>query len=130
MPVPVRDTPGAIAEWLGTSTDIHDLRDLQARQGVMVAEHQHRTRHLITVVGAISRQTIDKAGSLDDFRHRFDDRLARPVARPRPVVASFGGPAGEFRPVAWIGTVGDRRTGRKVALDGAQTCRFLWPCTN
>ena len=74
--VPVRDEAGDIAEWVGTSTDIDELRDLQARQGVMVAELQHRTRNLITVISAISRQTIDEAASLNDFRHRFDDRLA------------------------------------------------------
>lgn len=73
--VPVRNKSGDIVEWLGTSTDINELRDLQARQGVLVAELQHRTRNLITVVSAISRQTIDEAGSLDDFRRRFDDRL-------------------------------------------------------
>lgn len=74
--VPVRDEAGAIAEWLGTSTDINELRDLQARQDVLVAELQHRTRNLITVVSAISRQTLDEAVSVEDFRQRFDDRLA------------------------------------------------------
>ena len=73
--VPVQDQAGDIVEWLGTSTDINDLRELQARQGVLVAELQHRTRNLITVVGAVSRQTLAEAASLDDFQHRFSDRL-------------------------------------------------------
>lgn len=72
---PVRDEAGAIVEWLGTSTDIHDIRDLQERQHVLVAELQHRTRNLMGVV----RSTADKTarGSVDiaDFRSRFRVRL-------------------------------------------------------
>ncbi|MGJ3626765.1 HWE histidine kinase domain-containing protein [Sphingomonas sp. MMS24-JH45] len=68
---PVRDPTGAIIEWIGTSTDVDDLRQLQERQGVMVKELQHRTRNLITVVSAISRQTLRNALLLPDFRERF-----------------------------------------------------------
>jgi PAS domain S-box-containing protein len=73
---PVRDEAGKIVEWLGTATDIHCLRELQERQSVLVAELQHRTRNLINVVKAISRRTLQKSGSLDDFEHRFGERLA------------------------------------------------------
>lgn len=72
---PLRDEAGEILEWLGTSTDIHDLRELQARQAVLVAELQHRTRNLITVVGAVSRQTLRNVATLDEFDDRFSDRL-------------------------------------------------------
>jgi two-component system, chemotaxis family, CheB/CheR fusion protein len=72
---PVRDAQGAIVEWLGTSTDVEDLRSMQARQEVLVAELQHRTRNLIAVI----RSTADKTGraskDLDDFREKFRDRL-------------------------------------------------------
>ena len=54
----VRDAQGRIVEWLGTSTDIDDLRQLQERQQVMVAELQHRTRNLLGVVRAIAKQTM------------------------------------------------------------------------
>lgn len=50
---PVRDPAGSIIEWLGTSTDINDLRELQDRQHVLVAELQHRTRNLMAVVRAM-----------------------------------------------------------------------------
>ena len=63
-------------EWLGTCTDIHDLRELQARQSVLVAELQHRTRNLIGVVKAISRRTLETSKSLHDFEQSFGDRLA------------------------------------------------------
>lgn len=73
---PVRSENGEIVEWLGTSTDIDDLRQLQERQGVLVAELQHRTRNLITVVGAMSKQTLRNATTLEEFRDRFADRLS------------------------------------------------------
>ncbi|GJD78812.1 CheR family methyltransferase [Methylobacterium gregans] len=72
---PVRDERGTIAEWLGTSTDIDDLRQLQEQQEVMVNELQHRTRNLITVVRSIAQQTMTSSATLDEFRLRFNDRL-------------------------------------------------------
>ena len=73
---PVRDAQGRIVEWLGTSTDIDDLRQLQERQQVMVAELQHRTRNLLGVVRAIAKQTMAQTGPGETFRARFNDRLS------------------------------------------------------
>jgi two-component sensor histidine kinase len=49
---------------------------MQERQNVMVAELQHRTRNLITVVSALSRQTLKNSTSLNDFGQHFADRLS------------------------------------------------------
>lgn len=73
---PVHDERHRIVEWLGTSTDVDDLRKLQEEQRVMVSELQHRTRNLISVVQSIAMQTTREAESVDDFRSLFDDRLA------------------------------------------------------
>lgn len=73
---PVRDEAGQILEWLGTSTDVNELRRMQERQQVMVAELQHRTRNLIAVVRSIAQQTMKASEGLDSFRHAFGDRLA------------------------------------------------------
>lgn len=72
---PVRDDRGTITEWLGTSTDIHDMRELQERQQVLVAELQHRTRNLMGVVRSMSDKTARASADLPDFRDRFRDRL-------------------------------------------------------
>jgi two-component system CheB/CheR fusion protein len=72
---PVRDEHGEIVEWIGTSTDVNDLRDLQERQSVLVAELQHRTRNLISVVRQMAQKTARGSSGLDDFRERFRDRL-------------------------------------------------------
>lgn len=72
---PVRDEGGTIIEWLGTCTDIHDMRDLQEHQHVLVAELQHRTRNLMAVVRSMADKTARSSSDLPDFRLRFRDRL-------------------------------------------------------
>jgi PAS domain-containing protein len=55
---PVRDDGGAIIEWLGISTDIHDLQNCRRRQQVLVAELQHRTRNLMGVIRSMVDWTL------------------------------------------------------------------------
>lgn len=62
-------------EWVGTSTDIHDLRVLQERQKVLLAELQHRTRNLLAVVQSLARQTMRTSPSLKEFGVQFESRL-------------------------------------------------------
>ncbi|MEQ5786837.1 PAS domain S-box protein [Erythrobacter sp. NFXS35] len=73
--LPVRNHGGSIVEWLGTSTDIHQLHELQGRQQVLVAELQHRTRNLMAVVQSMSQKTIRASADLADFKDRFGHRL-------------------------------------------------------
>ena len=70
----VRDEQGNV-EWMGTSTDVDDLRAYQERQTVMVAELQHRTRNLLGVVRSISSQTMRNSGTLKEFEAAFNHRL-------------------------------------------------------
>lgn len=72
----VRDEQRQIVEWLGTSTDVDDLRRLQERQRIMVAELQHRTRNLITVVQSIAAQATKESDSLETFKLLFGERLS------------------------------------------------------
>jgi len=72
---PVRSSVGRIVEWLGTSTDVHDLQAMQERQAVLVAELQHRTRNLIAVVRSMADKTMRSVSGLPDFRDKFRDRL-------------------------------------------------------
>lgn len=73
--MPVRDEANQIIEWLGTSTDVDDLRALHERQGVLVAELQHRTMNLIGVVRSLAEATIRSSADLDDFAAKFEDRV-------------------------------------------------------
>ncbi len=75
--VPVRAAPspawpeGRILEWLGTTTDIEDLKLLQDRQGVLVSELQHRTRNLLAVVSAIARRNFGRTEASEEFQLRL-----------------------------------------------------------
>jgi PAS domain S-box-containing protein len=59
------------SEWVGASTDVHDLRELQEHQAVLVAELQHRTRNLIAVVRSLADRTLADSPFLDQFRGRL-----------------------------------------------------------
>ena len=73
---PVHDAAGRITEWLGTSTDVQTQREAHDRQSVLVAELQHRTRNLISVVRSIATQTMAGTGPTPAFLDRFNDRLS------------------------------------------------------
>ena len=80
---PVRDTDGHIAHWVSAQRDVtarHEaeaaLRESEARQTVMVAELQHRTRNLIAVVRSIADDTMNHTGPTEAFRDAFSDRLS------------------------------------------------------
>lgn len=70
-----RDAEGGITEWLGTSTDVNDLRGYQERQAVLVSELQHRTRNLLGVVRLVADMTLKTSSALDEFGPKFGDRL-------------------------------------------------------
>jgi PAS domain S-box-containing protein len=72
---PVRDDQGRVVEWLGTSTDVDEIRQLQEEQGILVAELQHRTRNLIGVVQSVADRTLAGSKSLSEFQSHFHDRL-------------------------------------------------------
>jgi len=68
-------SPGALRDWVGTMTDIHDLRGLQDRQKVLMAELQHRTRNLLAVIQTIVSRTLRGSDSLQAFELEFSRRL-------------------------------------------------------
>jgi two-component sensor histidine kinase len=51
------------------------LRESQERLGSVVAELQHRTRNLISIVSVIADNTLRASKTPDDFRASFQDRL-------------------------------------------------------
>jgi PAS domain S-box-containing protein len=116
---PLKDEDGRIIEWLGTSTDIDDLRRLQDQQQVMVAELQHRTRNLIAVVRSIAQQTMTETGPTPAFNERFSGRMAA-LARVQGLLSRS-----EEEPIT-IGTLigmeldalGAPRTDKRVAIGG------------
>ena len=75
---PMRGQPGGgngaghVLEWLGATTDIEELKRYQAEQAVLLAELQHRTRNLVTVIRSIARRSFGASPERDTY----DSRLA------------------------------------------------------
>jgi two-component system CheB/CheR fusion protein len=63
-----RDDNGHVIEWLGTSTDVDDIVQLQEEQQVLVAELQHRTRNLMAIVQSVMMRTLRGSSDLKNFR--------------------------------------------------------------
>jgi PAS domain S-box-containing protein len=76
-------------EWLGTCTDVQQLKELQSSQEVMLAELQHRTRNLIAVIRSLSSKTMTSSTTLDEFADAFGHRLAS-VARVQGLLSRLG----------------------------------------
>jgi len=87
---PVRDEEGAIVEWLGTSTDVDQMRLLNKRQEVLVAELQHRVRNMLTVVRSVFTRTAEAGGDLHDVVDHFRGRLDA-LARTQVIVTRNAG---------------------------------------
>ena len=107
------------AEWVGTSSDVHELRGLQERQKVLLAELQHRTRNLLAIVQAIGRQTLRNSTTLPDFTTEFEGRL-RALSRVQGLLSrSDHGPV-DLRVLvdAELSAYADGSTANKVTLDG------------
>jgi len=61
------------SDWVGTMTDIHDLRGLQDRH--LMGELQQRTRNLLAVVQSVARRSIRSTPSPERFVAEFESRL-------------------------------------------------------
>lgn len=76
-------------EWVGSAADVHDMRELQERQKVLVAELQHRTRNLLAVVRAVADQTMATVATPQQFRSAFGSRL-RALSRVQGLLSHHG----------------------------------------
>ena len=85
VPLTHGTNPAAI-EWVGTMTDIHQLRMLQDRQTVLLAEVQHRTRNLLAVVQSLARQTMKSSRSVGEFAEEYESRLGA-LSRVQTLIA-------------------------------------------
>jgi two-component sensor histidine kinase len=52
------------------------LKRSEETNRLLIAELQHRTRNLLSVVSSLSKETLASCGSLSDFADTFDTRLA------------------------------------------------------
>jgi two-component system CheB/CheR fusion protein len=74
--MPVIGENGEVVEWLGTSTDVDDLLELQARQTTLLSELQHRVRNLLTMIRSVVRRSLIEGQSAEDYVQHLEGRLA------------------------------------------------------
>ena len=72
---PIEGGDTGVTDWVGTSTDIHELRGLQVHQQILLSELQHRTRNLLAIVQGMANQTVRTSRSLEEFASEFSGRL-------------------------------------------------------
>ncbi|GAO38428.1 hypothetical protein SCH01S_15_00530 [Sphingomonas changbaiensis NBRC 104936] len=82
---PVRNAEGEIIEWLGTSTDVDELRTLQKRQQLLLAELQHRVRNILAMTRSVARRTLETANDVNDYASHLEGRLSA-MARTQAVL--------------------------------------------
>jgi PAS domain S-box-containing protein len=116
---PIQEAQAAAArEWVGTMTDIHDLRGLHDRQQMLMAELQHRTRNLLAVMQAIAGQTLRSSGSLSEFGPQFEARL-RALSRVQALLARVSHQAITMRELVLAELVAHgAQPGERVTVEG------------
>ncbi|MFH5923575.1 PAS domain-containing protein [Roseomonas xinghualingensis] len=72
---PIRDEEGRITEWLGTSTDVDELRRMEEHQRLLLAELQHRGRNMLSVIRSIIRRTVRASDTVEDLAMHLDGRI-------------------------------------------------------
>ncbi len=73
-------------EWLGTFTDIDDLRRLQEQQRHMGAELQHRVRNMLSIARSVFIRTWAAGGDMEELISHFSGRLDS-LARTQMIVS-------------------------------------------
>jgi PAS domain S-box-containing protein len=72
---PLRGEDGHIVEWLGTSTEVEEIRSLYRHQQTLLAELQHRVRNTLAVVRSIARRTAETSDSVEEMAAHLQGRL-------------------------------------------------------
>jgi PAS domain S-box-containing protein len=73
---PLYDERGLLSGIVGVSTDITERQARAEQMEHVMRELSHRSKNLLTVVQAISSQTMRQSGSFEEFSEKFNGRLA------------------------------------------------------
>lgn len=73
--VPQLDGAGRVVRWYGSCTDIDDRRRAEKRQGLQLAEAQHRIQDILAVTRSILSRTLERGGDLDHLASHLAGRI-------------------------------------------------------
>lgn len=74
-PTPLHDADGRLVGAINMLVDITERKKAESRQKILIDELNHRVKNTLATVQSLSGQTARYADDLDDFLHRFEDRL-------------------------------------------------------
>ncbi|WP_287980660.1 HWE histidine kinase domain-containing protein [Sphingomonas sp.] len=72
----MREEHDGVATWIASAVDIDDLRRRLDRERTRRLALQHRVRNTLSVIRSVARRTAETSETVDDYRARFDGRLA------------------------------------------------------
>ena len=72
---PIRSPEGEITGAVVAVQDITALKQANQRQGLLLAELQHRVRNILAMIRSVARRTAETAETLDDYAQHFDGRI-------------------------------------------------------
>ena len=84
--VPQLDGTGQVVRWYGSCTDIDERRRAEKRQGLLLAELQHRIKNILAVVRSVLTRTLESSTGLDHFATHLAGRIGA-LARTQCVAA-------------------------------------------
>nr|WP_281381127.1 PAS domain-containing protein [Methylobacterium brachythecii] len=109
---------GGSVEWIGTSTDIDELRTLHEQQRVLLAELQNRVRHTLSQLRTIVRRTAVSRENFDDYVLRLDSRLGALSRAQGPALRDPSAGVELSELVASELTAHHAREGERVSVSG------------
>ena len=74
-PTPLHDANGRLVGAINMLVDITERKQSENRQKILIDELNHRVKNTLATVQSLAGQTARYAESLDDFVHRFEERL-------------------------------------------------------
>ncbi len=83
---PLSARPGYVREWIGTCTDVHEIRQAERREDLLHTEFRRRNLDVIALMRLILRQLPKTDGSVEDFALRLESRLDA-LARAQAIVS-------------------------------------------
>ncbi len=73
--LPFRDSAGNLTKWVGTATDIDEHKQREQHIRVLMAEVNHRSKNILSVIQGIARLTSSSTSTLAEFQEKFTARL-------------------------------------------------------
>ena len=74
--VPQLGESGQVVRWYGSCTDIDERRRAEKRQGLLLAELQHRIKNILAVVRSVLTRTLESSTTLDHFATHLAGRIS------------------------------------------------------